>query len=246
MPIRTTLLVSLWFAMSICQARDAGAEVYSVYFGTYTTGGSSSRGIYRSLFDAERGSLSEPELVAETVNPSFLAIHPSGKYLYAVNEVVEGEGRGNGGVSAFSIEDSGKLELIQRRASLGGAPCHANVDATGKHLLIANYFGGNVVVFPIQGAEGLGEPSSVIEHEGSSVDPQRQRQPHAHSINLSGDNRFAYAADLGIDQIRIYRFDAASGVLTSPEPAIAPVAAGGGPRHFAIHPSGQFAFTNHE
>jgi len=248
MPTRTLLLATLSFAMSICQARDSVAEVYSVYFGTYTSGGvSSSRGIYRSLFDDERGSLSEPELVAETVNPSFLAIHPSGKYLYAVNEVVEKGGwRGNGGVSAFAIKDGGQLELIQRRASLGGAPCHANVDATGKHLLIANYVGGNVVVFPILGEEGLGEPSCVIEHEGSSVDPQRQRQPHAHSINLSGDNRFAYVADLGIDQIRIYRFDETSGVLAPAEPSLVKVTPGGGPRHFAIHPSGQFAFTNHE
>lgn len=243
---RFSLFVSAFLALSMAPVSDLRAEPQRVYFGTYTTGDSSSRGIYTSLFDAATGRLSEPELAAESVNPSFLAIHPNGRYLYAVNEVVEGSGRGNAGVSAYRIEADGKLTFLVRRESLGGAPCHANVDATGKYLLIANYVGGNLVVFPVLGDDGLGEPSCVIEHTGSSVDPQRQRQPHAHSINLSGDNRFAYAADLGIDQIRIYRFDESRGLLEPADPAFAAVTAGGGPRHFAIHPSGRFAFTNHE
>lgn len=225
---------------------SASAESYRTYIGTYTGGESISRGIYTCAFDSETGKLGEPELAVETVSPSFLAIHPSGKFVYAVNEVVEGEGRGNGGVSAFAVGDGGKLTSLGKRASLGGAPCHLNVDATGKFLLVANYVGGNLVVFPIADDGKLGEPSCVIEHQGSSVDPQRQGQPHAHSINLSSDNRFAYAADLGIDRVKIYRFDAGRGILEPASPDAVVIAPGGGPRHFAIHPSGRYAFTNHE
>lgn len=224
----------------------ASAETLRTYIGTYTTDGSTSRGIYTCLFDNETGKLSEPTLAAESINPSFLAIHPTGRAVFAVNEVVEGTGRGDGGVSSFAVNNDGTLRPLSKVASQGGAPCHANVDATGKFLLIANYIGGNLVVFPIRRDGKLGEPSCIIEHEGFSIDPQRQRQPHAHSINLSRDNRFAYAADLGIDQVKIYRFDAERGTLSPASPDAVTIAAGGGPRHFAIDPTGLFAFTNHE
>lgn len=239
-------LVSAAMLSSLGFGATASAETLRAYIGTYTTDGSSSRGIYTCLFDNETGKLTAPELAAESINPSFLAIHPTGRAVYAVNEVVEGTGRGNGGVSSFAVSNDGRLRPLNQRASLGGAPCHANVDATGKWLLIANYIGGNVVVFPIGRDGKLGESSSVIDHEGFSIDPQRQRQPHAHSINLSRDNRFAYAADLGIDQVKIYRFDAQLGKLSPASPDSVSIAAGGGPRHFAIDPTGLFAFTNHE
>ncbi len=225
---------------------QVNAQQDRLYFGTYTTGGSISQGIYTCLFNRSTGNLTEPELAAESVNPSFLAMHPSRQFLFAVNEVSEGGGRGDAQVSAFRIDDAGHLVLINQQRSLGGLPCHANVDATGRFLLVANYGGGNIVVFPIDEQGALGSPSANIQHTGSSVDPQRQQQPHAHSINLSADNHFAYAADLGIDQIWIYRFDADQGTLTPADPAFASVAAGGGPRHFSLHPSGRFAYTNNE
>ena len=225
---------------------DCMAGQNRLFIGTYTTGGSVSKGIYTSVFDDEAGKLSPPQLAVEAVNPTFLAIHPSGQWLFAVNEVSEGEGRGNGAVSAFRILEDGHLTLINQQPSLGGAPCHCNVDATGKYLLIANYVGGNVVVYPI-GDDGSLQPASCeIQHVGSSVDKQRQEAAHAHSINLSADNRFAYAADLGIDRIQIYRFDAGRGVLTASTPSSASVESGGGPRHFAIHPNGRFAYANNE
>ncbi len=217
-----------------------------LYVGTYTEGGSLSKGIYTVMFDDEQGTFSEPVLAAELTNPSFLAMHPSGRFVYAVNEVSEGAGRGNGAVTALKVEADGTLSKINQQPSEGGAPCHCNVDATGKNLLIANYVGGNVVVYPISDTGALEPASSNQQHEGSSVDQSRQETPHAHSINLSSDNKFAYAADLGTDRIMIYRFDAEAHTLSPANPPAALVTPGGGPRHFAIHPNGKFAWTNNE
>jgi len=225
----------------------ASAQTFRVYFGTYTSGDSKSEGIYTSVFDTEAGTLTEPVAAAETVNPSFLAIHANGQFLYCVNEVSEGEGRGTGQVTSFAVDsESGLLERLNSQSSLGGAPCHCNVDATGEWLLVANYTGGNVAVFPITDDGALNQSTSMVQHSGSSVNEKRQQAPHAHSINLSSDNRFAYAADLGLDKILIYRFDAQDGVLAPNSPYAVTVSPGGGPRHFSIHPNGRFAFTNNE
>ena len=240
--LRSTMLLS---AILYCSG-VAQAERYRVFVGTYTGGDSISKGVYSCEFDAETGKLSEPVLAAELINPSFLAIHPSGKYLYAVNEVSEGPGRGNGAVTALTINADGTLTKINHQASEGGAPCHCNVDSTGTNLLIANYGGGNVAVYPISEDGSLKPVSCNIQHEGSSVDKSRQGAPHAHSINISSDNKFAYAADLGLDKIMIYKLDAEAHTLTPASQPAALVTPGGGPRHFAIHPSSKFAYTNNE
>jgi len=240
--IRPLLVLSV-LALASTIAR---ADQYRVFIGTYTTGDSISKGVYTCEFDTETGKLTEPRLAIELKNPSFLAVHPSGKFLYAVNEVSEGSGRGQGAVTALKINADGSLTKINHQPSEGGAPCHCNVDATGTSLLIANYGGGNVAVYPI-GEDGALKPMSCnIQHEGSSVDKSRQEAPHAHSINLSSDNRFAYAADLGLDKIMIYAFDAENHLLTPAKQPAALVTPGGGPRHFSIHPSGKFAYTNNE
>lgn len=240
--LRSTMLLS---AILYCSG-VAQAERYRVFVGTYTGGDSISKGVYSCEFDAETGKLSEPVLAAELINPSFLAIHPSGKYLYAVNEVSEGPGRGNGAVTALTINADGTLTKINHQASEGGAPCHCNVDSTGTNLLIANYGGGNVAVYPISEDGSLKPVSCNIQHEGSSIDKSRQGAPHAHSINISSDNKFAYAADLGLDKIMIYKLDAEAHTLTPASQPAALVTPGGGPRHFAIHPSSKFAYTNNE
>ena len=240
--LRSTMLLS---AILYCSGA-AQAERYRVFVGTYTGGDSISKGVYSCEFDAETGKLSEPVLAAELINPSFLAIHPSGKYLYAVNEVSEGPGRGNGAVTALTINADGTLTKINHQASEGGAPCHCNVDSTGTNLLIANYGGGNVAVYPISEDGSLKSVSCNIQHEGTSVDKSRQEAPHAHSINVSSDNKFAYAADLGLDKIMIYKLDAEAHTLTPAIPPATLVTPGGGPRHFSIHPSGKFAYTNNE
>ncbi|MCX7887879.1 MAG: beta-propeller fold lactonase family protein, partial [Verrucomicrobiae bacterium] len=217
-------------------------RAYAVYFGTYTRTGK-SKGIYRSLFNAVTGALGRPELVAETTNPSFLAIHPNRRLLYAVGELADKKG---GAVCAFAIEPSGKLTLLNQQSSVGAGPCHVNVDKTGKNVLVANYAGGSVAVLPIQSDGCLREASCFIQHVGSSVNPKRQQGPHAHSIFLDAANRFAFAPDLGLDKIMIYRFDADKGVLTPNDPAFATVAPGSGPRHFAFHPNGRFAYVINE
>jgi 6-phosphogluconolactonase len=216
-----------------------------VYFGTYT--GAKSRGIYVSRLDVSSGALSPPELAAESTSPSFLAVHPTRAFLYAVNEINDYGGNATGSVTAFAIDAAtGKLTALNRQPSGGAGPAHLVVDQTGRNVLVANYGGGSAAVLPI-GADGrLEPPSAIIKHTGSSVNPERQKQPHAHSINLDSDNRFAYVADLGLDKIMIYRFGAEQGSLTANDPPFAAVDPGAGPRHFAIHPNGRFGYVINE
>ena len=216
-----------------------------VYLGTYT--GQKSKGIYVSRFDPASGTLSAPALAAEASNPSFLAIHPSRDLLYAVNEVNTSEGKPGGSVAAFAIDrGTGKLTLLGQQTSGGAGPAHVSVDRNGQNVLVANYGGGSVEVLPIGTNGGLRAPSSFIQHTGSSVNPDRQKGPHAHSIDVDPANRFAYVSDLGLDKILIYRFDPARGRLAANTPPSAPVKPGAGPRHFAIHPKGRLAYVINE
>ena len=215
----------------------------AVYFGTYT--GPKSKGVYLSRLDLASGKLSAPILAAETEQPSFLALHPNGQFLYAVNETGGGR-RGTGQVTAFSVEVDGKLKMLNQQPSRGSAPCHLVVDRAGKTLLLANYGGGSVAAFPVAADGRLGESTAFVQHTGSSTNPQRQKEPHAHSINLDAANRFAVAADLGLDKVLVYRFDTAKGTLSPNEPPSASVKAGSGPRHFAFHPKGRNAYVINE
>lgn len=239
-------MIRSFFLWLILMTSAVAAE-QRLYFGTYSRGDSSSEGIYTAKFDDETGQLSPPTLAVEADNPSFLAVHPDRRLLFACNETADFTGKPTGAVSAFSVDAaSGQLTLINQQPSGGGAPCHCVVDATGRFLLVANYLGGNAAVFPIQGDGSLAERSCLIQHTGSGPDSRRQSAPHAHSINLSDDNRFGYVADLGIDRIMIYRFDDQRGLLvpSAVDPAVMP--AGGGPRHFSLHPNGRFAYANNE
>lgn len=238
-------LLSLAMAVSLfASASAADAGKYRVYFGTYT--GQKSRGIYTADLDLATGKLTEPRLAAEAVSPSFVAIHPSGHWLYAVSEIDDLNGRKTGGVSAFAIEADGGLRLLNQQPSEGRGPCHVTVDPSGKFALVANYGSGSAAALPIEADGRLGPASSVVQHEGKSVDPQRQEGPHAHSINLDAAGRYAFVADLGLDQVKIYRFDASSGKLTPADPAFVTLAPGAGPRHFAFHPRGDRAYVNNE
>ena len=219
------------------------AEVARIYVGTYTTG--ESQGIYLLELDYDTGRVHPRGLAAETRNPSFLALHPSARYLYAVNEIGDYQGASSGSVTAFRIDQgTGKLQELNQVASSGADPCHLVVDATGRFVLLANYNGGNVAVLAVAQDGSLGKRTAFIQHQGKSVDPRRQQEPHAHSINLDAANRFAFAADLGLDQIVIYRFDVQQGSLANS--GVARVAPGSGPRHFALHPSQRFAYAINE
>lgn len=223
-------------------ARSRGK--YLVYVGTYTEEGSRSKGIYAYRFDATTSELSPLGLVAETTNPSFLAAHPNHRFLYAVNEVTRYKGQSSGTVSAFAIDHAtGKLTFLNEVSSRGADPCYITVDKSGKYVLVANYTGGSVATFPVSDDGRLGEASAFVQHSGHGKNPERQEGPHAHSIDLSPDNRFALVDDLGLDELLIYRFDSAKGSLTSNDPKFAKLDAGAGPRHFAFHPSGRFAYV---
>jgi 6-phosphogluconolactonase len=244
---RSTFLLAFLFLMVGTGAAAPAKHKYLVYVGTYTEEGSKSKGIYAYRFDAEDGQITSVGLAAETINPSFLAVHPNHRFLYAVNEVGNYKGQKSGAVSAFTIDHStGKLTLLNQVATKGADPCYITVDRTGKNVLVANYTGGSVAVFPVLGDGRLGEASAFVQHSGHGTNPERQEGPHAHSIDLSPDNRFAIVDDLGLDETLVYKFDGATGSLAPNDPPFAKADAGSGPRHFAFHPNGKFAYVVNE
>ena len=239
------LVVLTMFFEIVNSTSTSAAEKVRVYVGTYTD--ETTRGIYLSEFDSATGQLLPAQLAAEVKNPSFVALHPNGKYLYSVSEIADFQGKPVGGVTAFKIHPAtGLLTLLNQQSSAGAGPCHLVVDAAGKNVLVANYGGGSVSVLPIAPNGQLSPASSSIQHHGSSVNKQRQEAPHAHSINLDPANKFAFAADLGLDKVLIYQFNRDKGLLIVNDPPAGIVSPGSGPRHFAFHSSGKFAFVNNE
>lgn len=215
-----------------------------VYFGTYT--GAKSKGIYCWRM-SDDGGMKEVGLVATTASPSFLATHPNGKFLYAVGEVANVGAKKTGVVSAFAIDGaSGQLKLLNQQSSGGGGPCHLTVDPSGRTVLVANYGGGSVAALPILADGSLAEGGSFIQHQGSSVNKSRQEGPHGHAIVVDPTHKFALACDLGLDQVLIYKLDAANARLTPHQPPFATLAPGSGPRHIAFRPDGQFAYVINE
>lgn len=214
-----------------------------VYVGTYTNHG--SKGIYAYEFDETTGKLSLQGLAAETESPSFLVLSNNQKFVYAVNETENFEGKTSGGVSAFSKEaNSYKLDFLNELASRGADPAHLAIDKTGRYVLVANYTSGNVAVFPILKNGSLGEAATFIQHKGSGVNHERQEGPHAHEIVMSPDNHFALITDLGLDKIFIYPFDSNKGLLG--EPHIVNTHPGAGPRHLVFSQDGHFVYAINE
>lgn len=242
--IRSCLLLAFGIlAFGVASVR--AGEKCLVYIGTYTT--PNSEGIYVSQLDLETGKLTEPVLAAQVKNASFVAVHPDKKHLYSVSEISDLEGKRTGGVSAFSIDPAtGKLTLLNQQPSEGAGPCHLIVDRSGQTVLVANYGGGSVAALPIGDDGKLSPAATAIQHHGSSVNKARQEGPHAHSINVDPANRFAMAADLGLDKVLVYRFDPATSKLVPHMPPATSVAPGSGPRHFAFHPSAKFAYVINE
>ena len=239
------LLSTVLLSTLVASAADTPKLLF--YVGTYTNDDgktTGSKGIYAFHYDPAAGKMTSLGVAAETTNPSWVAISPNGKFLFAVNEVGNYQGPNSGGVSAFAIDQAtGKLTFLNEVASRGADPCYITVDKTGKWALVANYTGGSIAVFPI-GADGkLGEASAFVQHTGHGTDPKRQEGPHAHSIDLSADNRFAYVDDLGLNEVLVYKFDSAKGTLTPNDPPFAKLEAGAGPRHFVLRPDGKFAYV---
>ncbi|HMF94035.1 MAG TPA: lactonase family protein [Vicinamibacterales bacterium] len=222
-----------------------------VFVGTYT--GPKSQGIYRFRLQPEPSRVSQNValtplgLAAASSNPSFLELDPRRRLLFAVNEVSRFEGSATGAVSAFAIDRSnGVLTPINQRASMGTAPCHLVLDKSGRHLLVANYGSGSVAVLPVAPGGRLGAASQVVQHTGSSVNPERQKGPHAHCVTIDRANRYVFVCDLGLDKVLAYRFDAERGTLTPHDPPFAQLKPGAGPRHMVFRPDGRFAFVVNE
>jgi 6-phosphogluconolactonase len=234
----------LWATISEVVCMSAETK-FSAYIGTYT--GKKSKGIYSARFDSDTGKLSTPELAVETKNPSFLALHPNGRVLYAVGEIDDFQGKGVGAVSAFSIDGkSGKLSLLNQQPSAGAGPCHLAVDQTGKCVLVANYGSGSFAALPIEEDGKLGEPRSKIQGAGSSVNKERQAGPHAHQIITDPANKFAFGCDLGLDRVFNWKLDPNKASLNSENAHSASVEPGAGPRHLAFHPNGKNAYVINE
>ncbi len=237
-------------ALPLCLAACAAAQgkpspaphgEYLLYIGTYT--GPKSEGIYRCNFDTRTGKATAPVLAAKTESPSFLALHPNGELLYAVNELA-GPPPSGGAMSAFRVaKGDGTLEFLNKQSTEGAHPCHLAIDRTGKWALAANYSSGSVALLPVADDGSLGALKKLLVHKGSSVNQARQKEPHAHCVTLDAENRFALVADLGIDRVVVYRFDAKNGALESSPPDAVPLKPGSGPRHLAFTPDERFAYV---
>ena len=226
-------------------AAAGGPAKLLVYIGTYTQG--LSKGIYLTKLDLDRGTLEPASVAAELSNPSFLAAAPQGMFLYAIGELNELGGKHGGAISALVIDPSdGKLTLLNQQSTQGAGTCHLAIDRNGKHVAVANYTGGSVSCLPIEADGRLGKVVCLVQHKGSRVHGRRQEGPHAHGVYLDAANRFLVVPDLGLDKLMIYRFDESGGVLTANDPAFVATAAGAGPRHFAFHPNGRYAYVINE
>lgn len=240
-------LLSASFLLSPAQAQEKSSAPpktqYIAFVGTYTSK-TTSKGIYAYHFDAQKGQLTSIGVAAETVDPSFLAVHPNGKYLYAVKEIGNFNGAVSGAVSSFAIDaKTGTLKFLNQVPTRGAGPCYVSLDKTGTYVLVANYDSGSIASFPVQGDGSLGTASGFVQHSGTGPDKARQEGPHAHWIGTSPDNRFALAIDLGLDEVIVYGFDTNNGVFTPTLSGFAKVKSGSGPRHLAFSPNGKFAYV---
>jgi 6-phosphogluconolactonase len=207
-----------------------------LYTGTYSRRG--SEGIY--VFEFQRDSLKFNLLqtLPWMTDPSFLEIHPDGKFLYAI---------GGGALCAFAIDPGdGTLTLINKVPNYGGKACHVNLDREGRWAYISNYGTGTMVVYPVNPDGSAGDSIQFLRYTGGSIDSSRQASPHIHSVMVSADNRYVYVADLGTDRVMIYSIDHSSGRLSPASTPWASTAPGAGPRHFTFHPKGPYVYVGEE
>jgi 6-phosphogluconolactonase len=242
--------------------RGSSARRVLAYVGTYSSppgsAGARGQGIYLYEMDPTTGALAQREVFASALNPSWLALDSARTHLYSANEVASA-GTGFGSVSAYEIDRaSGRLMLLNTVSSEGAGPAHMSIHPSGKYALVANYGGGTVAVLPIQATGQLGSATDVKQHQGTPGPTQPtsappgsfaisgHERPHAHMIESDASGRVVFATDLGLDQILIWKFDAAKGTLTANDPASVALPPGDGPRHFVFHPKGRWFYSLQE
>lgn len=241
--IRALALGVAVVAVASAVDQPAAPREFRVYFGTYTK--APSKGIYRSTLDVATGKLSPAELAVEARDPAFLAVHPGGHVLYAIDESSDPAKTPQQGVSAYALDPkSGALTLLNQQSAGGPGPCHLTVDAEGRCVLVANYSGGSAAALALASDGRLSPPAPAQQHRGSSVNAARQKEPHAHEIVVSPDNRYALVPDLGIDRVMVYRLEAAKASLAPAGSAALPP--GSGPRHLAFLPTGPYVYVINE
>lgn len=219
------------------------AQQYYLITGTYTSG--KSEGIYVHQFNSIDGSAKKISHIKAS-NPSFVAVSPNERFVYAVHEDAAKNGKG-GEIAAFSFnKQTGKLNYINQQSTGGDHPCYVSVDKTGRWVVAGNYTSGSLSVFPVQANGSLGEATAIIQHEGSGPNKARQNSPHVHCALFAADNRFLFVPDLGIDKVMIYAFDDATGKLTPAKQPFAQSTGGAGPRHFCFHPQNKYAYLMEE
>lgn len=219
------------------------AQQHYLITGTYTSG--KSEGIYVYIFNSSDGSYKEVSHV-KISNPSYVAVSPDEKFVYAVEEDAAKNGKG-GAIAAFSFnKQTGMLTYINEQPSGGDHPCYVAVDKTGRWVVAGNYSSGSLAVLPVQPGGSLGTASELIQHEGSGVNKVRQAKPHVHCTFFSADNHFLFVPDLGIDKVMIYAFDETTGKLTAGKQPFAKSTDGAGPRHICFHPSDKYAYLVEE
>lgn len=237
---RRIILAALIFLLAIHPASTQMPNKKSLVFvGTYTDN-TESKGIYAFDFDASTGKLTPRGLAVETSNPSWVLIHPSGKWAYAANESAK-----KSMVSAFSIDaQSAKLTLLNQLPSQGEDPCHLAFDKSGKYLFAANYTSGHVAVFPILSDGKLGQPTAVVKDAGT-VGPNKKQQDssHAHWVSVTPTNKILYVSDLALDRVLTYNFDADNGTLSLATSGSAVLIPGTGPRHAAFSANEKFLYV---
>lgn len=244
-PLATWLGVSVLSFIAAIGASAARGEDALIFVSSFASG--KDGGIVAYKFDTNEGTLKQANRNGDVENAFFLALSPQGEYLYSIHAPEGFGGEKHEQVAAFKVMGKeGELKLLNTQSSKGTASCYLDVDNTGKTLVVANYSTGSVASYPINRDGSLKEAASFIQHAGGSVNKDRQEGPHAHSIVISPDNRFVFAADLGLDQILVYDLDAKTSMLSPHRQPFVRTQPGAGPRHFTFDPSGKHAYVINE
>ena len=240
--LRCAVTIAVGVVLSANHAVNADEPL--VFISAFAAGDQGA--IHAYQLDLASGHLKQAHSTTDVEHPFFLALSPDNRFLYSIHAKTFG-GKENEEVAAYEIVGrTGQLKLLNRQSALCTAACYVDVDATGKTVVVANYATGSVASLPVRSDGSLGEAATFIQHHGSSINPARQEGPHAHCIVVSPDNRFAYAADLGLDQVLGYRLDAATAKLSPNQQPFVKTPPGAGPRHLTFHPNGKHVYVINE